>query len=312
MRTEQLEYVVAVMQLGSLRRASERLHLSMPALSEAVSKLERELGVPLLDRRRSGARPSRQGQELMPHVVEVLEAVDRLRQAAGDHSRAARLIRVGTVNAATSTLLVPAVSAFQGSSPGASVEVVHVQQAEIDLGLGDGSLDLGLVTVLGADEPPLGLVDSTLAHGRPVVVLPAEHPLAAQDEVTVDQLRREQFVMMRPGYLMHDLAQRVFGSRLPATCHSTDGAEMGKVMVAEGLGVTLLPTFSITGDPWESAGLITHRPLAEDPSSLRPSVIRLVLRHRQPDRLSAQAGELRGRLLARARELKGRVGPRTA
>ena len=97
MRIEQLEYIAAVTQHGSLRRASERLHISQPALSEAVSKLERELGVTLLDRRRSGARISRHGRELLQNMVEVLEAVDRLKQAAGDQSTTTRLVRLGTV-----------------------------------------------------------------------------------------------------------------------------------------------------------------------------------------------------------------------
>ena len=48
MRLEQLEYLAAVVQHGSLRRASEHLHISQPALSEGVGKLERELGVTLL------------------------------------------------------------------------------------------------------------------------------------------------------------------------------------------------------------------------------------------------------------------------
>src|SRR3954462_11518779 len=87
-RIEQLEYVAAVTQHGSLRRASERLHISQPALSEAVSKLERERGLPLRDRRRSGARISRQGQALLQNMVQVLEAVDRLKMAAGDQHTA--------------------------------------------------------------------------------------------------------------------------------------------------------------------------------------------------------------------------------
>jgi DNA-binding transcriptional LysR family regulator len=77
-RIEQLEYFAAVTQHGSLRRASERLHISQPALSEAISKLERELGVTLLDRRRSGAHISQEGRQLLQHVEGVLEAVDQL------------------------------------------------------------------------------------------------------------------------------------------------------------------------------------------------------------------------------------------
>ena len=138
MRIEQLEYIAAVTQHGSLRRASERLHISQPALSEAVTKLERELGVTLLDRRRSGARISRQGRHLLQNMVEVLEAVDRLRTAAGDQSASSRLVRIGTVDAATSTLLVPAVRGFQEGHAGTAVEVLNMQQGDIHQGLAEG------------------------------------------------------------------------------------------------------------------------------------------------------------------------------
>ena len=176
-RIEQLEYLAAVTQHGSLRRASESLHLSQPALSEAVGKLERELGVPLLDRRRSGARISRQGQDLLPYMTQVLDAVDRLRQAAGDQTLVSRNLRIGTVNAANSTLLVPAVQDFRQRNGGTGVEVLSSQQGEIYQGLAEGSLDLGLVNVLPGDDVPPHLVARELVRGRPVVV-PAHRPPA--------------------------------------------------------------------------------------------------------------------------------------
>ena len=180
MRIEQLEYLAAVTQHGSLRRASESLHLSQPALSEAVGKLERELGVPLLDRRRSGARISRQGQDLLPYMTQVLDAVDRLRQAAGDQTLVSRNLRIGTVNAANSALLVPAVQDFRARarrhrSRGAE------RPAERDLPghWPRARSTSGLVNVLArgrrasAPRRPRELV-----RGRPVVCLRTDHPLA--------------------------------------------------------------------------------------------------------------------------------------
>ncbi|MEV7428034.1 MULTISPECIES: LysR family transcriptional regulator [unclassified Nocardioides] len=304
MRIEQLEYLAAVTQHGSLRRASERLHISQPALSEALTKLERELGVTLLDRRRSGARISRQGRDLLQNMVDVLEAVDRLRQAAGDQGTATRLLRIGTVNAATSTLLVPALRLFQDRHPGATVEVLDTQQAEIHQGVLEGSLDLGLVNVLAGDDAPADLAGTALVHGRPVVVLPADHPLAAQPSVTTDQLREERFVAMRAGYLMHRFAHRLFEGRMPQRCHTTDGAEMGKLMVAEGLGVTVLPDYSVVGDPLERTGLLTCRPIAGDETA-----VTLVLRHRE-GQLPGRVRDLRAALVevARGRRTPAAVG----
>src|SRR6266700_6155121 len=98
MRVEQLEYLAEVVRRGSFRRAAEALHISQPALSEAVRSLERELGVHLLERGRHGARVSDAGRDLLPYILTVLDSVDRLREAAGEQHHTSRLIRVGTVN----------------------------------------------------------------------------------------------------------------------------------------------------------------------------------------------------------------------
>ncbi|UAL30556.1 LysR family transcriptional regulator [Nocardioides rotundus] len=261
MRLDQLDYLTAVTRHGSLRRASEELHLSQPALSEAISKLERDLGVTLLDRRRSGARISHEGRELLPHLAEVSEAVARLRTAAGGVP-GARVVRVGTVGAATSTLLAPAVQAMRAECPQASVEVTSLQQAEIDERLVEGTLHLGLVNTLDGDDDPAGLRSTPLLHGQAVVVLPSGHPLTAGDTVSVEDLRAHPFVAMREGYLMARVARRVFGEHPPAVRFTTDGADLGKLMVAEGAGLALLPGFSVDGDPLHRSGQITHRPLS--------------------------------------------------
>jgi DNA-binding transcriptional LysR family regulator len=297
MRLEQLEYLAAVVQHGSLRRASEQLHISQPALSEGVGKLERELGVVLLDRRRSGARISRSGRELLTHMSDVLDAADRLRAAAGDQYGPGRAVLVGTVNTGTSSVVSPAVCAFQDVHRSTVVEVVDLPHREIVDGVAEGSLDLGLVNLLAGDETPPELEAEVLLRGRPVVVLPAGHRLAANTEVSVAELRDEKFVAMRSGYVMHRFAQRLFGSRPPATTYRTEGSGMGKLLVADGLGLTVLPDFSVVDDPLSRAGLITHRPIADDATT-----VSMVLLRRSRPRLADSVRELHAALVDHARE----------
>ena len=113
MRIEQLEYAAAVARFGSFRRAAEELHISQPALSETVRKLEVELGVNLLDRQRTGATVSAEGRELLPHLLDVVEAARRLRYAADEQHESSRTVRLGTVSAATSPLLTATIRAFR-------------------------------------------------------------------------------------------------------------------------------------------------------------------------------------------------------
>ncbi len=80
---------------------------------------------------------------------------------------------------------------------------------------------------------------------------------------------------MRPGYVMHRYLHRLLRAEVPGFGYSADGAEMGKLMVAEGLGVTVLPDFSVIGDPLETRGVITWRPLADDWTTVQLVIQRL-------------------------------------
>jgi len=297
-RIEQLEYLAAVTEHGSLRRASEAMHISQPALSEAVTKLEKELGATLLDRRRTGSRISRQGLDLLQNMTEVLEAVDRLRQAAGQQSVRRRDLRIGTVNAASSTLLAPALRDLHAQHGSGGVEVVNARQADIQQGLAEGSLDLGLVNVLPGDEIPTSIVADKLIEGTPVACMRADHPLAAQDRVSVDDLRAEPHVLMRPGFVMHRFAHRLFAGSLPGTTYATDGAEMGKAMVAAGLGISILPDFSITGDPLVRAGILTTRPILAGQGA---TTVTLLMLRRRAERVPEPVRDLQTALVRQAR-----------
>ncbi|MFE0329711.1 LysR family transcriptional regulator [Streptomyces sp. NPDC003753] len=299
MRTEQLEYITAVVRLGSLRRAAEELRLSQPALSETVRNLERELGVDLLERKRSGATMSAEGRELLPHIVNVLDAVDRLRTAAGEQHRISRTVRLGTVNAATVPLLIPVMREFHARHPLTQVEVVAAQQTDIHRGLLEGGFDLGLVNHLDGDDMPAGFDSLELLRGRPVVCLRPDNPLAALPAVPVADLLTEPFIAMRSGYVMHRYVHRLLGERASSFSYSTDGAELGKLMVAQGLGATVLPDFSVIGDPLERRGLITCRPLADDTTTR----VLLMLRRRRAESVPRAAQELYEAFVRKGREL---------
>jgi len=280
-RIEQLEYLAEVARLGSFRRAAEEMHISQPALSESIRSLERELGVDLLERGRHGATLKDAGQELLPHIRAVLESVDRLRQAAGEQYRSIRVVRLGTVTTATVPLLTPSIREFRQSHAMTQVEVVVAQQDQIHNGILSGSFDLGLVNYLEDDDVPPELETTTLLRGRPVVCMRVDSPLAAHEMVQAIELRSEPLIAMRSGYLMRRYIHRLLGQP-PAFPYAADGAEMGKLMVAEGLGLTVLPDFSVHDDPLEQRGLITWRPIADDSTQVKLVIQRA--RSRTPTR----------------------------
>ena len=274
MRSEQLEYVAAVARHGSFRRAADELHISQPALSATVRNLERELGVDILERGRSGAQVSDEGRELLPHIINAIEAVDRLRRAADDQHHTSRMVRLGTVNAGTVPLLTTAIAAFRQLHATTQVEVVSAQESAIDSALREGSLDLGLVTCLAGDDRPPEFDTTLLLRGHPVVCVRVDSPLAALETVSVAELLSEPLIVMRAGYLMYRFVHRLLDGHVPTVSYSTDGGEMGKLMVAEGLGSTVLPDFSVIHDPLAREGVITWRRLTDDQTEIQLAIRR--------------------------------------
>ena len=131
-------------------------------------------------------------------------------------------------------------------------------------------------------------------RGTPVAVLPSGHRLATQERVSAADLLGADFIGMREGYLMYRVAKKLFGDATPPALHTTDGADMGTKMVGSGLGVTVLPDFSVQDDPLALAGVITTRPL-----DTTPMIVRMMLLSRrgarQPETVAALAAALRAR-----------------
>jgi DNA-binding transcriptional LysR family regulator len=287
MRIEQIEYAAAVARFGSFRRAADELHISQPALSETVRKLEGELGVHILDRQRTGATVSAEGRELLPHMLDVIEAARRLRSAADEQHESSRAIKLGTVSAATSPLLTATIRAFRDTHPTTQVDVVLVQQQLLHRSLLEGGLDLGLVNYLDGDEVTPELHTVELLRGHPVVCIHSDSPLADRLSVSTAELMAQPLITMRSGYAMHRYLNRLLGGEKPSFSYSADGAEMGKLMVAAGLGVTVLPSYSVFGDPLEQRGAITGRELADDDTG-----VRLVVQRRRSSPLSRATRDL--------------------
>jgi DNA-binding transcriptional LysR family regulator len=305
-RIEQLEYVAAIARLGSFRRAAEEIHVSQPALSESVRTLERELGVAILERGRQGARVSESGRDLLPHVLTVLDSVDRLREAADEQHQSQRMVRIGTVNTATAPLVVPVIRTFRDTHQATKVELFGGRTADIQRALLEGSADLGLVNYLEGDDMPPELETTLLVSGRPVVCMLTDSPLAEQAEVPVADLRSAPLIVMRSGYVMNRYLHRVLGDALAGFSYSTDGADMGKLMVAEGLGVTVLPDFSVIGDPLETRGVITWRPIKDERTA-----VQLVIQRLRSSSTPSAATDLHRLFVQRARQVRRPARPAT-
>jgi len=187
-------HFVAVAEERSMTRAAARLHLSQQALSMSMRALERELGVPLLDRSRRGVVLLASGEALYADAVPLLAAATA---AVGRARRADRgepeLLRIGHTPAVTGI----EVTEMLGGAPasGASVQVVALLPDEFGERLRDRSVDIGLSR---ATAPAAGLAGQVVARHRLRLAVRAGHRLAHRHAVTLPELAAETLIVGAP------------------------------------------------------------------------------------------------------------------
>lgn len=248
MQFHQLFAFIAIVEAGSFTLAAERLGLSQSALSHAISNLERDLGISLLQRDRQGARPTEVGERLLPHVREVLSRMDRIRREATDTmGLLTGRVRIGSIPSATVDFLPRAIAQFSRLHPG--IELVLLEEPSQGNGrllewLTSHTIDVALIELPVAEFETLPLMDDELC-----LVLPASSPLAQQEQVSVQQLAQLPFVLSR--YTSEHLLHAAFQQAGAKPTIRFEVQDLGTLisLVREGLGISLVPRLALPNPP---------------------------------------------------------------
>lgn len=235
-----------VIASGSFSAAAESLHLSQSAVSQQIAVLEREVGIPLLERTTDGPKLTAAGQALMEHSDAVIcrleEAERELAQIAGLEGGRLRLASFPTASA---TLMTRALSLFRQRFPKVELEFSEDEPEDSFPALKRGDFDLAVVF----DYPAFPLdfsrdVEAEMIYEEPMrVALPPGHPLAAAKSVRIADLANEDWLC---GALPSSCRDQVIGlcreaGFEPKISFQSEDYEVIKGFVAGGLGVTILP-----------------------------------------------------------------------
>lgn len=194
MDLRQLRYLVTVADQGGIRKASRRLSLTQPSLSQALRQLEGELGVELIRRSPRGTELTEAGVEFLEYAREILdraaEATAAMRRRAEERSC---ILRVGLLAGviAAGELTAPILERFKEARPDVDVELHDIGFADQAGPLLSGAIDVALIrTPLGdrqIDVVPLALDPRLLLVG-------GTHELAGADHVDVEDILEERTV----------------------------------------------------------------------------------------------------------------------
>ncbi|MHB1738929.1 MAG: LysR family transcriptional regulator [Actinomycetes bacterium] len=193
---DSLELLVAVAQTGSLNQAAARFGLTQPAVSTRLRRLERRIGVPLLERATTGTRLTAAGELTVGWAQELLAAaIDLSRALASLSTGPARAVRVAASQTIAESLLPTWLVALDEASSGTPVHLEVANSAQVAEAVRAGQCDLGFVE---GPRPPVGLATRVVGHDHLLAVASPRHrwvgrtrPVSAHELATATLLVRE-------------------------------------------------------------------------------------------------------------------------
>src|SRR6516164_6201096 len=235
-----LRIFLTVAQERSFSRAAAKVHRTQPAVSQAVRRLEVELGEQLFDRSSKSGTLTDAGRVLQNYgqrLIRLAEETESAMRELRDLRRGRVLI--GANEAAVHTLL-PLMARFRERYPQIAVDVRRVPARQIAVEVQQGSLDFGALTFHPAEE---GLLLVPVGTDELVLLVPPSHALAARRQVPMEDVASENIVAHNDPSPARERVLRLFESRhvtlrMVISLPSLDGI---KRAVEMNLGVALLP-----------------------------------------------------------------------
>ena len=214
-----------------------------------VADLERDWQLTLLERGRGPLRLTSDGRRLLPLVQEVCESNRRLRMEIDDlRGVQSGSIRIGTFSSVATHWLPPVISRFQADYPNIDYELLMGDFGEIGRWCEEGRVDLGFLPFA---PPSSSLVAQALGDDELLAVLPKGHALAQGQDVAVERLCEEPFIMLQKSGDNEVSAIFERAGLTPQLRFRTFDDYAIMSMVESGLGLSILPELILRRNPYD-------------------------------------------------------------
>lgn len=260
----QLEAFRSVMLAGSVVGAAKLLNMTQPGVSRTIGSLELWLGYALFERRGRRLVPTPEAEALYREVDQVYSGIERITQVAQDlRFQRAGALRVATLPALAQWLVPLAIARFLATRPNVTVFVQSLPSRQIAEMVSTRQFDVGVVE-LPLSRPAIEI--EPLAPVPSMAVMPASHPLARKQVVSLKDLDGERMVLLSPHSYVRYQIDDAFSSVgvAPHVVAETPSSSIACAMVAAGVGITLVSQW--TAEPFAGPDLAV-RPIKESVAS---------------------------------------------
>jgi len=265
MTLTELRYIVGVARERHFGRAAAACFVSQPTLSVAVKKLEDELGLVLFERGKSDVRVTPAGERVVAQAMRVLEEVEGVKRIAHqDQDQLNGPLRLGAIYTVAPYLLPQLLPVLHKQAPRMPLAIEENYTARLREKLLQSELDAIIISLPFA-EPAVAV---RALYDEPfMVVLPAAHPWRERAAIAVKELAEEPVLMLGAGHCFREQVLSVCPNcrHVPvaddplAKAMEGGSLETIRLMVASGLGMTVMPCTATGADKYAQRLLVLKR-----------------------------------------------------
>ena len=241
MELKQLEYFIVLCQELHFTRAAEKLGIAQPSLSQQISLLEHEVGMPLFDRVGKKNILTDAGKALLHHSYNVFHEISQARAAISELQGLERgTLKIGSLLSVVNYLLSPTVIGFHNAYPNVELSVQGLRTGDIYKGLLQNELDFGIVflPLKHEDLKAIPLYKEELAFAVPI-----DHIIAKEPSALLQILKETPSILLPETYYLRQVVNEQCRSLnfTPKPVLEMTTMESIIQMVSKGVGVTILP-----------------------------------------------------------------------
>ncbi|GGA19892.1 LysR family transcriptional regulator [Paenibacillus physcomitrellae] len=244
-----LQLIVTISETKSFTAAGEKLNMTQPAVSRAVTSLEKELGVTLLIRdRRSGVMLTAVGERIVRIYREILQGYDKVDQEiASEKGLETGSVRIGTFPVAASYFIPKIISRIKRQYPKLEFSITEGTIADIHSLLDNREIDVGLVIAPEQSESERQTIP--LYREGIFAVMREDHPLTAKTIIRPEDLRQESMMICKAGYEPPVMAWFERAGEIPRIKYVLYNYRTALQMVLVGEGLAVMSELSLLDLP---------------------------------------------------------------
>ncbi|MDX1951074.1 MAG: LysR family transcriptional regulator [Verrucomicrobiota bacterium] len=260
MEIHQLRYFLAVAKTGSFREASFQCHVTQPALSQQIHKLESDLEVALFYRNHRGVTPTPAGRVLVERANGILEQIERAKKAVQIQAASSgEKIEIGAIPTIAPYRLAQALARFRQKFPNPLLIIREEPISRIVRMVEEGELEIGIASL---PFDAAGFAMEELFTDELLLAMPVRHPLTLKTVVQVEDLSSQKFILLDDDHCLSGPVRRFFQVHniRPEVAFKGCQLETVQSFVMAGEGVAFVPAMA------QCAGPLEYRPVERGPS----------------------------------------------